>query len=243
MTNARSTLFIVLSPTGIDTDPLLSQLQAHPDVLCHAGMQGPLSEAGFAGLDDKTLKAARGSKELAAFKQGFPEAFLYKYVLDSRGRQAVGFAVDHGSLLDPVNARMRTVLHQDSDVHVLLYAPKNTLRAYAEDAQRRQTPPRAQVEIEPQKFLLHAKQIDRLNAYVEKFFQGHAQLKIDSADLLPSRAGATLKAVAKFLDMAPFRAAASPLKEPQAELRGMIANFPAMEAALRDTPYSQMLGS
>jgi len=240
MPNVRSTLFILLSPTGIDNAAFLAQLRSHPGLLCHADMLGPLSPAGYAGLDDKTLKAARGSGEIAAFRQAFPEAYLYKYVLDSRGRQAVGFAVDHGALLDPVNARIRNVLHQDSGVKVLRYAPQNTLRAYAEAAPRDGS---KAVEIEPQKFLLHARQTDRMNAYVEKFFAGHEQMQVEREDLLPARAAATLKAVAKFLGLEPFPAAAARAGEPGPALREMISNFAALETALRDTPYSKMLGS
>lgn len=243
MTKARGTLFIVLNPTGTDPSPLLMQLQEHPDVLCHAGMQGPLSKT---GVIDKVLDSLLTPGDVA-FRNDFPEAFLYKYVFDSRGRQAVGFAVDHDTLLDPMNARMRNVVYQDTGVDVLLYMPRDILRAYAEDVRRRQASLLARsgpVEIEPHKFLLHARQMDRMNAYFEEFFANHRRLKVDGGYLSTPKANATLKSIAKFLEVGVFPPAASPAaEEPPVGLREMISNYDAVEAALRGTPYTQLLES
>ena len=244
MAKLRSTLFIVLSPAGIDISPFLSQLRSHPDLLCYGDIHGPLSEAGYTALDGGKITAGRASKEMYAFGRDFPEAFLYKYLLDSRGRQAVGFAVDHGTLFDSVNARLRNVLYHDADVKTVLYTPQNILRAYAEDARHAATSlfSRAKsVAIEPQKFLLHARQVDRMNAYVVKFFQGHPQLKVEGESLAHPKLSATLKAIARFLDIAPFPSGTPVARETQDGLRDMIMNFDALKAALSDTPYARML--
>ncbi len=246
MAKLRSTLFIVLSPAGIDASPFLSQLRSHPDLLCHGDIHGPLSETGYTALDRGQVTAGQASKELHAFARDFPEAFLYKYLLDSRGRQAVGFAVDHGTLPDSANARLRNVLYHDGDVKLVLHTPQNILRAYVEDARHAAASlfSRAKpVEVEPQKFLLHAKQVDRMSAYVAKFFQAHPQLKVEGENLLHPKAGATLKAVARFLDIALFPSGTPVAKSAQTGLRDMIANFAALEAALSDTPYARMLES
>lgn len=240
MKKLRSTLFIALSPAGVDVSAFLACLRSHPGILCHADMQGPLSESGFAGLDEGTLKAARKSEAIAAFKRGFPEAYLYKYLLDSRGSEAVGFAVDYDTLLSPVNAPLRNVLQYDVEVKVLAFAPRNILREYAADPARRQGT--QAVAVEPQKFLLHAKQRDRIQAYVEQFFQHHARMKVHSEDLLPSRLQGTLKAVAELLDVERFPGAKGK-DAGQPELKALISNLDAVKAALRDTPYSWMLES
>lgn len=242
----RSNLFIVLSPGGVDTSEFLAQLRAHPDLLCHADMQGPLSERGFADLAKTALTAARKSREIAAFKESFSQAFLYKYVLDSRGRLAVGFAVDYDSLLNSINAPLRDVLQHDLDVKILLYAPKNSLHAYVEGLRGKLASSEAAMQpvaVDPQKFLLHARQVERMNAYVERLFEGHQQMKVESESLRQPHRGASLRRIAGFLGLEGVPTMGLPDGGGVPDLCAMVSNFSAIETALRDTPYAWMLGS
>lgn len=237
---------MVLSPAGVDVSGFLAQLRSHPDVLCHADLQGPLSGLGYADADDGALTAARKSKELTAFKNAFPTAFFYKYVLESRGSAAVGFAVDHDTLLNSSNAPIRDVLQQDLDVKILLYTAKNTLRAYASGLYRKRVvggSVSAPVAIEPQRFLAYARQSDRMNHYVERMFPRHAKLNVESESLQASMLNATLQDIAAFLGVDRFPDPILSGGEPSPELGAMIANLAAVETALRDTPYAWMSGS
>jgi len=242
----RSQLFMVLSPAGVDVAGLIAHLRSHPDVLCHGDLQGPLSPQGYAYVDEGALTAARKSKELVSFRNTFPAAFLYKYVLDSRGRTAVGFAVDHDILLSPVNAPVRDVLQQDLDVKILLYAPKNILQAYASGLYRQRTlagSAPAAVMIEPQRFLAHARQSDRMSHYVERMFPRHAKLNVESENLQTPKLGATLHGIAAFLGVERFPDPVPSDRDSCPELGAMISNLAAVVAALRDTPYAWMSGS
>lgn len=237
MAQLRSTLFIVLSPAGVDVSPLLTPLRSHPDILCHGDMLGPLSEQGYAWLEGKTYTASKAPKSVAAFQRAFPEAFLYKYLFDSRGKGAAGFAVDHDTLLHPLNARLRNVLYHDTDVKVLHYTPRNTLLAYAAQLGREQGKRgREGVEVEAQKFVLYAKQISRLDDYVKRFFQEHDHIESDEADLMPAKLKGTLKSMAKFLDLEPAGAVTAPVATDTAT----ITNLAALKVALRETPYAWM---
>lgn len=238
----RSAVFAVLLPPAVDGSPLAAQLHAHPDVLCHEDMEGPLSERGYAGADAKALAAARKSKELASFRNSSPAAYLYKYVLDSRGHLAVGFITDHATLLSSANAHLRDVLQQDRDLQVLLYGPRNTLHAYATRLWQSRALEGAAVpavEVDPREFLLHAREQDRMNAYVEHFFEGHAQMKVYGEDLASPKQAVALQGVAKFLGLEAFPA--TPAGGTGAGLRAMVSNLTALEAALHGTPYAWML--
>jgi hypothetical protein len=237
MGKLRSELFVVVYPTGTDAEAFVSALNRHPFLLCHPDASGPLSAQGFAGLPDALLGKARESRELAAFQAASPEAYLYKYAFDSRGHHAVGFKVEQDSLLDSSGAPMRNALMQDADVRVILYAGRNLLSAYVATLRRQQGA--AAVTVAPQAFLQQAQQVERMNDYVERLFQGHRKLKLD-ADQFASPARSTLLAKATgFLGL-------ETLTQPEtgitpSPLHGQITNAAEVAAALAGTPYAWML--
>lgn len=241
MAQLRSTLFIVLSPAGVDVSSFLALLGSHPDILSHGDMQGPLSEQGYAWLEGKTYSRSKAPKSVAAFQRAFPEAFLYKYLFDSRGKRAVGFAVDYDTLLHPLNARLRNVLYHDTDVKTLHYVPRNSLRAYVNGLLREQGKQAKAVEVEAQKFVHYAKQIERLDSYVMRFFKDHDHLRLNEEAVSPARLQGTLKAVAKFLDVEPGAKTGPAAGDQPAPIATLVSNHAALKAALRDTPYVSML--
>ncbi len=239
MAQLRSTQFIVLSPAGVDVSPFLTPLRSNPRILCHADMQGPLSGQGYAWLEGGTFGTPKAPKGVAPFQRTFPEAFLYKYLFDSHGKGAVGFAVDYDALLHPLNARLRNVLYHDTDVKVLLYVPRNTLRAYVDGLMREQDKKGKPVAVEAQQFVLYAKQVERLDGYVMRLFKEHEHLRLNEEGMGQDKLQGVLKAVAKFLDVEagpkpkPAGAAATPLAT-------LVSDHPALKAALQDTPYAWM---
>lgn len=243
MAQLRSTLFIVLSPAGVDVSPFLALLGSHPDILAHGDMQGPLSEQGYAWLEGKTYTRSKASKSVAAFQRTFPEAFLYKYLFDSRGKRAVGFSVDYDTLLHPLNARLRNVLYHDTDVKTLHYVPRNSLRAYVDGLLREQGKKIKAVEVEAQKFVYYAKQLERLDSYVMRFFKEHDHLRLSEEAVSSARLQSTLKAVAEFLDVDTGAKAALADGDKPAPLIALVSNHAALKAALQDTPYISMLGA
>lgn len=239
----RTCLFLVLHPAGLHPSRILDSLCVHPDVLCHRDVRELFSRRGLGVSIKEASRAKQPPTGVAAFKSANPAILLYKYAFDPQGRKAVGLAIDYDTLLSSLYAPIRSILMWDIDVRVLQYVPGNYMRTYIAETQRQQAISESHaISVEPQLFLSYAQQLDRMNNYVQRLFQGHRQLQIDDLQLRGSKRDAALNQVQKFLGIQLVTMVDSDVKAATPELRMLISNFDIVKDALRETPYLRALG-
>jgi hypothetical protein len=127
----KATIYMITCPARSGSTMLVHLLRSHPDVCSHDEVFSPQKVTGITGT---YLQRSRQQADfldcLSAERNRDPVAFMYKVILDSQDKWAVGFKLKHDELVLPEYTQLREAIAGDLDFCIIHLWRENLLRRY-----------------------------------------------------------------------------------------------------------------
>lgn len=231
--------FVVLSARRSGSNLLCTQLDSHPDVLCHHELFNPRGI--FTALDLRDM--ATPLHDMTA-RERDPAAYLQQVWRYSRGHACIGFkmtpeqhpSVLHAVLRDPGIAKI--VLRRDNLLRALVSERiaeiTDEWEAYDDDAPAQ---PRPRVRIERDELDRHVRQVETFYAGLTDALRdsGQAWLEVRYESLFDAEEQQRLCA---FLGLSPQPLRARSIRQNPEPLERLLDNADALRRSLADTPLA-----
>jgi LPS sulfotransferase NodH len=242
---------MITCPARTGSTMLVHLLRSHPEICSHGEVFSPHQIAGIRGIYAQKGREEPGFLErLAVERDRDLTKFLYKIVLDSQGKKAVGFKLKHDELVLPEYKALLEEIVNDLDFHIVHLRRENLLRRYLSHyianhvthvtmAIRGEVIPDVpRVELDPHECQKDFETVrSRELEFVELFAQ-HPSFSISYEEMVAGDAE-RIRALLDFMGVSPWKLTTATRRLGCDDLRRAIANFDELRTYFAGTPYSE----
>lgn len=243
----RDNAYLIACPPRCGSTMLVTLLRSHPQILSYGEVFGNRVINGLTGhYETLVAKDPSAIDRLLEIRTQAPVHFLYKYVLDARGRDVVGFKFKYDEMLLEEYADLVEAVRRDTDIKVIFLWRENLLARHLSHAvvgkvtgvtmlkttdQDLHIPP---IHIDVGGLLADIERQRQRRARFERLFSAHRSLNL-SYEALLSNPAMEHKRLTEFLGLSEHPLSAGTKKNIRLPLREAIANFDEIRAVLRGT--------
>ncbi|HEX5755547.1 MAG TPA: sulfotransferase [Arenimonas sp.] len=131
----RDNAYLIACPPRCGSTMLVTLLRSHPQILSYGEVFGKGVINGLTGRYQALVDQDPAVREqLLEIRTRTPVHFLYKFVLDARAREVVGFKFKYDEMLLEEHASLLDAIHCDTDIKIIFLWRENLLARHLSHA-------------------------------------------------------------------------------------------------------------